>query len=158
MQQCPASGGRNTDGRKNSERQRGHSGIVEGKAIVCPGSITGWGGIDPETGVIKDYENSNKGMTIKDSILIMPGSKGSNGWSCYFGAARAAGCAPKGWAFTRIDSSAGVASAVMQIPTVVDFPLDADPCKVIKTGGLCKTGRGKRNPGDPGESLIPGEK
>ena len=34
----------------------------------------------------------------------------------------------------RIDSSAGVASAVMQIPTVVDFPLDADPCKVIKTG------------------------
>ena len=110
------------------------AGIVEGKAIVCPGSITGWGGIDPETGVIKDYENSNKGMTIKDSILIMPGSKGSNGWSCYFGAARAAGCAPKGWAFTRIDSSAGVASAVMQIPTVVDFPLDADPCKVIKTG------------------------
>ena len=109
-------------------------GIVEGKAIVCPGSITGWGGIDPETGVIKDYENSNKGMTIKDSILIMPGSKGSNGWSCYFGAARAAGCAPKGWAFTRIDSSAGVASAVMQIPTVVDFPLDADPCKAIKTG------------------------
>ena len=109
-------------------------GIVEGKAIVCPGSITGWGGIDPETGVIKDYENSNKGMTIKDSILIMPGSKGSNGWSCYFGAARAAGCAPEGWAFTRIDSSAGVASAVMQIPTVVDFPLDADPCKAIKTG------------------------
>lgn len=109
-------------------------GIVEGKAIVCLGSITGWGGIDPETGVIKDYENSNKGMTIKDSILIMPGSKGSNGWSCYFGAARAAGCAPKGWAFTRIDSSAGVASAVMQIPTVVDFPLDADPCKAIKTG------------------------
>ena len=40
----------------------------------------------------------------------------------------------RGWAFTRIDSSAGVASAVMQIPTVVDFPLDADPCKVIKTG------------------------
>ena len=109
-------------------------GIVEGKAIVCPGSITGWGGIDPETGVIKDYENSNKGMTIKDSILIMPGSKGSNGWSCYFGAARAAGCAPKGWAFTRIDSSAGVASAVMQIPTVVDFPLDADPCREIRTG------------------------
>ncbi len=109
-------------------------GVVEGKAIVCPGSITGWGGIDPETGVIKDYENSNKGMTIKDSILIMPGSKGSNGWSCYFGAARAAGCAPKGWAFTRIDSSAGVASAVMQIPTVVDFPLDADPCREIRTG------------------------
>ena len=35
-------------------------GIVEGKAIVCPGSITGWGGIDPETGVIKDYEKQQQ--------------------------------------------------------------------------------------------------
>ena len=109
-------------------------GIVEGTAIVCPGSITGWGGIDPSTGVIKDYENENKGKTIKDSILIMPGSKGSNGWSCYFGAARAAGCAPRGWAFSKIDSSAGVASAVMQIPTVVDFSREEDPCLCIKTG------------------------
>lgn len=71
-------------------------GIVEGKALVCADSITGWGGIDPETGVIKDYENINKGKSIKDTILIMPGSKGSNGWSCYFGAARAAGSAPRG--------------------------------------------------------------
>ena len=64
----------------------------------------------------------------------MPGSKGSNGWSCYFGAARAAGSAPKGWAFSRIDSSAGVASAVMQIPTVVDFSKEDDPCVRVKTG------------------------
>lgn len=109
-------------------------GIVEGQALVCEDSITGWGGIDPETGMIKDYENINRGKSIKDTILIMPGSKGSNGWSCYFGAARVCGNAPKGWVFSKIDSSAAVATAVMQIPTVVDFDKEEDPCKCVKTG------------------------
>jgi len=110
------------------------AGIVEGEALVCPKSITGWGGIDPETGIIKEYENVNRGKSIKGKILVMPGSKGSNGWSCYFGAARVAGAAPLAWIFTRIDSSAGVATAVMQIPTVVDFDANQDPCVLIKTG------------------------
>ena len=110
------------------------AGIVEGEALVCPKSITGWGGIDPEAGIIKEYENVNRGKSIKGKILVMPGSKGSNGWSCYFGAARVAGAAPLGWIFTRIDSSAGVATVVLQIPTVVDFPEDQDPCVLIKTG------------------------
>jgi predicted aconitase with swiveling domain len=110
------------------------AGTVEGEALVCPKSITGWGGIDPETGIIKEYENVNRGKSIKGKILVMPGSKGSNGWSCYFGAALVAGAAPLGWIFTRIDSSAGVATAVMQIPTVVDFDENQDPCVLIKTG------------------------
>ena len=113
-------------------------GIAEGIALVCPKSITGWGGIDPKTGIIKDYDNVNKGETIKDRILVMPGSKGSNGWSCYFGAARAAGCAPKGWMFTGVDTSAGVASAVMQIPTVIDFPKGEDPCEHIQNGDFVR--------------------
>ena len=110
------------------------SGVVEGEALVCPHSITGWGGINPSNGVITDWDNPNKGRTIKDTILVMPGSKGSNGWSCYFGAVRATGCAPRGWMFTEIDSSAGVASAVMQIPTIVDFAPGEDPCQWIENG------------------------
>ena len=109
-------------------------GIAEGEALVCPRSIAGWGGIDPKTGEITEWDNPNKGRTIKGSILVMPGSKGSNGWSCYFGAARATGCAPKGWMFTEIDSGAGVACAVMQIPTVVDFAPGEDPCRWIRNG------------------------
>ena len=110
------------------------AGIVEGEALVCPKSITGWAGIDPETGITKEHGNINKGKSIKQKILVLPGSKGSNGWSCYFGAALVAGAAPKGWMFTKIDSSAGVASAVMKIPTIVDFNESQDPCKLIKNG------------------------
>ena len=123
-------------------------GIVQGEALVCPQSITGWGGIDPQTGAIKEYENVNKGKSIKGKILVLSGSKGSNGWSCYFGAARVAGAAPKGWMFTRIDASAGVASTVMQIPTIVDFESDQDPCKVIENGDWVKMN------GDTGEVEI----
>ena len=110
------------------------AGIVEGEALVCPQSITGWAGIDPQTGIIKEHNNINRGKTIRGKILVLPGSKGSNGWSCYFSAARVAGTAPLGWMFTRIDSSAGVASAVMKIPTIVDFEEGQDPCKLIKNG------------------------
>jgi len=114
------------------------AGIVEGEALVCPQSITGWAGIDPETGVIKEHGNVNQGLSIKGKILIMPGSKGSNGWSCYFGAARVAGAAPKGWIFTKIDASSGVACAVMQIPAIVDFEERQDPCRVIRNGDWVK--------------------
>jgi predicted aconitase with swiveling domain len=109
-------------------------GIVEGEALVCPRSITGWGGIDPATGIITEYGSPHRGISIKGRILVIPGSRGSNGWSCYFGAARAAGAAPAGWLITRIDSSAGVACAVMKIPAIVDFAPGEDPCTCIATG------------------------
>lgn len=35
---------------------------------------------------------------------------------------------------SRIDSSTGVAAAVLQVPTVVDFGPDEDPCALIATG------------------------
>jgi predicted aconitase with swiveling domain len=109
-------------------------GIVEAEALVCPQSITGWGGIDPATGIILEYNNVNRGRSIKGKILIIPGSKGSNGWSCYFGAAGAAGAAPAGWLITTIDSSSAVACAVLQIPAVVDFAAEDDPCRLIDSG------------------------
>jgi predicted aconitase with swiveling domain len=100
------------------------AGTVEGEALVCPKGIGAFGGLDPRTGVIEEY----------DKILVMPGSKGSNGWSCYFTATWVAGAAPKGWIFTRIDSSAAVATVILQIPTVVDFAVGEDPCALIQTG------------------------
>lgn len=109
-------------------------GAAEGEALVCPKGIGAFGGLDPATGVILEYDNVNRGETIKGKILIMPGSKGSNGWSCIFNVARVAGAAPLGWVFSHIDSSAAVAAVLLRIPTVVDFPDDQDPCSLIQTG------------------------
>jgi hypothetical protein len=69
-----------------------------------------------------------------DSLKQAGAIKSETSNSVYFGAAWVSGAAPLGWIFTRIDSSAGVATAVLQIPTVVDFPDDQDPCRLISSG------------------------
>jgi predicted aconitase with swiveling domain len=109
-------------------------GRVEGEALVCPSSITGWGGIDPATGVIKEFDNPNRGETIKDKLLVLPGSKGSNGWSCYFSITRTSGASPRGMLITAIDASCAVAAVGLSVPTIVDFPAGSDPCSVIRSG------------------------
>ncbi|UQZ87831.1 hypothetical protein C4J81_00790 [Deltaproteobacteria bacterium Smac51] len=109
-------------------------GVVEGEAVVCPGGLSAYGGLDLDSGVITDFENVNHGRTIKNAILILPSSKGSNGWSSSFTAAKVAGAAPAAWAFSKVDSSVGVAVVTVGIPAVVDFPSDSDPCLKINTG------------------------
>lgn len=109
-------------------------GVVEGEALVCPDGLSAYGGVDLTSGNITDFENINHGRSIKGSILILPGSKGSNGWSSSFTAAKAAGIAPAAWAFSRVDSSVGVAVVTVGIPTVVEFRPEDDPCLKVATG------------------------
>ncbi len=109
-------------------------GVVCGEALVCPRGVTGWGGLDPQTGLITDAEAAERGQTIKGKILVIPGSSGSNGWSCYFTATHVAGNGPAALLVTDVDSSVGVALACMNIPAVVDFAAEDDPCKRLKSG------------------------
>ena len=69
-------------------------GIAEGPALISRQTITGWGGIDIYSGNIVEPEHPLAGRTIKDSVLILDGSKGSNGWSIFFHAAKESGCSP----------------------------------------------------------------
>jgi predicted aconitase with swiveling domain len=108
-------------------------GIAEGLALVCPESIQGWAGIDDRTGIIMEHGHSQRGQCINGRILVLPCSKGSNGWSCHFHSASVAGNCPAGFVLTRIDSRAGVALAVLGVPAVADFDGE-DPCCVIQTG------------------------
>lgn len=108
-------------------------GVVEGEALVCPESIQGWAGIDDRTGVIIEKGHSQEGKNINNKILFVPYSKGSNGWSCHFHSAKRAGSCPAGFVVTKMDSRAGVAAAVLDVPCVTDFKGE-DPCDVVKTG------------------------
>jgi len=112
-------------------------GIAEGEALVCPESIQGWAGIDDETGVIIEKGHSQEGVSIKDRILVLPCSKGSNGWSSHFHSAKVKGITPAGWLFSKMDSRTGVAAVVIDIPAVADFE-DTDPVEAIKTGDWVK--------------------
>lgn len=111
-----------------------YPGIVTGKALVCPESIQGWAGVDDHTGCIIEKGHSQEGKCIDNQILVLPCSKGSNGWSCHFHSAMVGGFRPAGWVFTKLDSRAAVAAVVVQVPTVADFPADVDLFALISTG------------------------
>lgn len=114
------------------------SGVAEGVAIVFPDSIAGnSGALGDKTGVISERDNPARGMSIIDSILVLPCAKGSNGFSAHFKAAKIAGVCPAGFVISKMDSRLGVTVASLDVPAVADF-VGANPVKVIKNGDWVK--------------------
>ncbi len=107
-------------------------GVAEGPALISRRTITGWGGIDIRTGIVKEPGHPLEGLHVKGSVLILEGSRGSNGWSIFFHAAQVAGYGPAALVFPRLDSRTAVTAAVLNIPLVTD--LDADPFALIQVG------------------------
>ena len=107
-------------------------GVAEGPALISRRTITGWGGVDIRTGIVKEPGHPLEGLSLKDSILILEGSRGSNGWSIFFHAAQMAGFGPAGLVFPRLDSRTAVTAAVLNVPLVTD--LEADPFALIEVG------------------------
>lgn len=111
-----------------------YTGVAEGIAVVCPDSIAGnSGGLGDTDGIIYEASSSNRGVCIKDKILVLPGAKGSNGFSAHFKAAAIAGFAPAGWIITKMDSRIGGTLVSIGTPAITDFG-DADPIQILKTG------------------------
>lgn len=113
-----------------------YGGKAEGVALCCPDSITGWCGVDPQTGVIIENRHIHRGESIKDQIVLLPNGKGSVGWSCHFTAVKVAGNAPAGWVLRKVDTRIGVATVTMGIPAACDF--DKDPFEAIRDGDLIR--------------------
>jgi len=99
-------------------------GIATGPALISKKTIIGWGGIDIYSGNIIETGHPLEGMSIKDTILILDGSRGSNGWSLFFHAAQVSGCGPAGLIFPSLDSRTAVTAAVLNIPLVTDIKED----------------------------------
>ena len=114
-----------------------YQGIAEGEALVCRESIQGWAGVSDTTGEIIEKGHAEEGKNINGKILVLPCSKGSNGWSCHFHSAMISGFKTAGWIFSKMDSRAGVATVVIGSPAVTDI-VSADPCDVIETGDWIK--------------------
>ena len=109
-------------------------GNCEGLALVCPNSIMGWNGVDMDTGVIVEKGHPHEGESIKDRILVIPGSRGSIGWSDYFYGCHLHGCGPVAYVLTAMDSKCGTAIVMSGVPCVCDFPNGQDPWQLIHSG------------------------
>ncbi|MQA09903.1 MAG: DUF126 domain-containing protein [Pseudonocardiaceae bacterium] len=108
-------------------------GVVEGEALVSHETISGWGGIDPERGVITERRHELAGQCFTGKILVFPGAKGSSGWSGFFQASRLAGTAPLGMIFTAMTTKVALGAVVTRVPAVL-VPTEQHPLDVISTG------------------------
>lgn len=108
------------------------AGVAEGEAIVTDWPISGFGGINPLTGVITERRHPLVGQSFKGKVLVFPGAKGSSGWASNFQAARLAGAAPRAVIFTKMSTKIALGAVVMRVPAVTD--LDGDPMTAIRSG------------------------
>lgn len=111
-------------------------GVAEGEAFVTKETISGWGGIDPNTGTIIERRHEKAGQSFKDKVLVFPGAKGSSGYSHFFHLARVAGAAPKAMLFNKMTAKAALGAVVTRAPAMTDF--DQDPLAVIEDGDWVK--------------------
>lgn len=116
-------------------------GIAEGPALISRQTITGWGGIDIYSGTVVEPGHPLAGCSIKDSVLILDGSKGSNGWSIFFHAAKESGCSPAALVFPRLDTRTAVTAAVLNVPLVTD--LRDDIFALVKVGDIVRVDGGR---------------
>lgn len=107
-------------------------GVVEGEALVTRETISGWGGIDVQTGVIIDLRHELAGASFAGKVLIFRGAKGSSGWSSQFHQARNNGVAPLAMVFNETTTKAALGCVVTRCPGLT--ALDEDPTEIVRSG------------------------
>jgi predicted aconitase with swiveling domain len=110
------------------------AGQAGGEALVCTAPISGWGGIDPRTGVIVEHRHPQHGESVAGKVLVVPGAKGSSGWSGQFHLAKLQGTAPVAVVFARMNSKLALGLVVLDVPAVTD--LDTGPFGTVRTGDV----------------------
>ena len=111
-------------------------GVVEGEAIVTRMPISFTGGMDPDSGVIREPDHELEGRSVAGKILVFPTGKGSTTGSWQFYAAFKRGNAPIGIINVKAEGVVAVSAIITGIPMVHE-PED-DPFQYIETGDLVK--------------------
>lgn len=111
-------------------------GVVEGEAIVSHMPISFTGGMDPDTGIIREPNHELEGQSVAGKILIFPAGKGSTTGSWQFYAAFKRGKAPKGIINTKSEGVVAVSAIITDTPMVHE--LETDPLTSIRSGDFVR--------------------
>ena len=108
------------------------AGTARGPVLVLTDAVSFWGGFDPGTGCITDRSHPDCGVCLRDSVVVMPGARGSAGTPGALAEAIRAGTAPRALVITKADinivAGAMVADTLYDLtcPVVVVAEHDAD--------------------------------
>lgn len=112
------------------------TGVAEGEAIVSRMPISFTGGMDPDTGIIREPGHDLEGQSVAGKILVFPTGKGSTTGSWQFYAAYKRGKAPKGLINIKAEGVVAVSAIITNTPMVHEP--ETDLLQVIKTGDFIK--------------------
>ncbi len=109
-------------------------GKAKGVALVCRQSISFTGGVDPDTGVVRESGHELEGQSIAGRVLVFPAGKGSTTGSWQFYATWKRGNAPVAMINVKAEGVVAVSAVLTGTPMVHE--LDVDPLAVIRTGDI----------------------
>jgi predicted aconitase with swiveling domain len=111
-------------------------GTTEGDAIVTRMPISFTGGMDPNSGIIREPNHELEGQSVAGKILVFPAGKGSTTGSWQFYATFKRGNAPKGIINVKAEGVVAVAAIITGTPMM--HQLEDDPLECISTGDFVR--------------------
>ena len=104
-------------------------GRARAKALACLESISFYGGVDPETGVVKERGHPLEGLSISGRILVFPQGRGSTVGSYTLYRLSRNGQAPAAIINRECETIVAVGAIISDIPCV-----DKIDIELIKSG------------------------
>jgi len=111
-------------------------GMTEGDAIVTRMPISFTGGMDPNSGIIREPNHELEGQSVAGKILVFPAGKGSTTGSWQFYATYKRGNAPKGIINVKAEGVVAVSAIITGTPMM--HQLEDDPLECISTGDFVR--------------------
>jgi predicted aconitase with swiveling domain len=117
--------------------RRIYQGKVEGEALVTKDSISFYGGVDPETGIVVEKGHELEGVDTTDKILVFPTGKGSTVGSYVIYQMAKTGKGPKALVLQECEAIVAVGCIIGEIPCVdqIDTTQITSGSKVIIDAG-----------------------
>ncbi|MHC4780382.1 MAG: DUF126 domain-containing protein [Planctomycetota bacterium] len=101
------------------------SGVATGKALVLESDLSFLGGVDPETGRIKDKGTGAFNRTVRNRVLVFPKGKGSTVGSYVIYGLHVNGKAPAAIVNIQTETIVATGAILAKIPLVDDVDIGA---------------------------------
>jgi len=107
-------------------------GTAEGEALVCRDSVSFYGGVDPDTGIITEPGHACYGKSITGKVFVFPAGKGSTVGSYVIYRMKKQGTAPAAIVNVETEAILATGCVISGIPLI--DKLDGDPLTALETG------------------------
>lgn len=111
-------------------------GAASGRVLISKQSLSFYGGVNPENGVVIEKGHELKGKSIKGKVLVFPCGKGSTVGSYTLYRLKKNGAAPKAIINEECEPVVAVGAVISGIPLI--DRLEKNPFRLLRSGDFVK--------------------